>query len=192
MLLSGQRMADGSVLAHGEVFDVASDSVTHLPLTIRQDPRGVQVIGSLNAENIYHDLATDSDKSILSTTGRGYYVLGIIKPSDEPSAHALNDISALRDEFERWGGSVMVLFADADAASRFDFTPFANLPSTVTFGIDNNGVSLNELTSSLNLTDPSLPIFVVADSFNRVVFVSQGYTIGLGDKIADVLSKIKD
>lgn len=192
MLLSGQRMADGSVLAHGEVFDVASDSVTHLPLTIRQDPTGVQVIGSLNAENIYHDLATDSDKSILSTTGRGYYVLGIIKPSDEPSAHALNDISALRDEFERWGGSVMVLFADADAASRFDFTPFANLPATVTFGIDNNGVSLNELTSSLNLTDPSLPIFVVADSFNRVVFVSQGYTIGLGDKIADVLSKIKD
>lgn len=192
MLLSGQRMADGSVLAHGEVFAVAPDSVTRLPLTIRQDPAGVQVIGSLNAENIYHDLATDSDRSILSTTGRGYYVLGIIKPSDEPSAHALNDISALRDEFERWGGSVMVMFADADAASRFDFTAFANLPSTVTFGIDNNSVSLNELMSSLNLSNASMPIFVVADSFNRVVFVSQGYTIGLGDKIADVISKVRD
>ena len=28
-----------------------------------------------------------------------------------------------------------------------------------------------------------LPIFLIADTFNRVVFVSQGYTIGLGEQL---------
>ena len=29
----------------------------------------------------------------------------------------------------------------------------------------------------------SLPIFIITDTFNRVVFVSQGYTIGLGEQL---------
>lgn len=29
----------------------------------------------------------------------------------------------------------------------------------------------------------TLPIFIIADTFNRVVFVSQGYTIGLGEQL---------
>ena len=29
----------------------------------------------------------------------------------------------------------------------------------------------------------SLPVFIIADTFNRVVFVSQGYTIGLGEQL---------
>jgi len=28
-----------------------------------------------------------------------------------------------------------------------------------------------------------LPVFIIADTFNRVVFVSQGYTIGLGEQL---------
>ena len=29
----------------------------------------------------------------------------------------------------------------------------------------------------------TLPVFIIADTFNRVVFVSQGYTIGLGEQL---------
>jgi hypothetical protein len=32
----------------------------------------------------------------------------------------------------------------------------------------------------------SLPLIVLADTFNRVVFFSQGYTIGLGERIVKV------
>ena len=35
-----------------------------------------------------------------------------------------------------------------------------------------------------------LPIFIIADTFNRVVFVSQGYTIGLGEQLMKVIHKL--
>ena len=60
------------------------------------------------------------------------------------------------------------------------------------FGIDNDGATRRELTESLHLTDPTYPIFVVADTFNRVVWVSTGYTIGIGDTLLSVLSRLSD
>ena len=33
-------------------------------------------------------------------------------------------------------------------------------------------------------------MFIVADTFNRVVFVSQGYTIGLGEQLMGVIKKV--
>jgi hypothetical protein len=36
----------------------------------------------------------------------------------------------------------------------------------------------------MNLSNSDiLPMFIIADTFNRVVFVSQGYTIGLGEQL---------
>lgn len=32
-----------------------------------------------------------------------------------------------------------------------------------------------------------LPMFIIGDTFNRVVFVSQGYTIGLGEQLMKVI-----
>lgn len=192
LMVTGQRMADGSVLARGEFFRVAPDAPTDVAVVLRQDTTGVQVIGNLNAENIYHDLATDTDKGLIATTGRGYYILGIIKASDEPTAHALNEIMAQKGEFEKWGKNVMLLFGDEREASRFDRSPYAGLPSTAVFGIDNGSVSLNELVESLNLENEQLPVFVIADTFNRVVFVSQGYTIGLADRLLSVISQLKE
>lgn len=34
------------------------------------------------------------------------------------------------------------------------------------------------------------PIFIIADTFNRIVYISQGYNIGLGDRLIDILHKI--
>ena len=38
--------------------------------------------------------------------------------------------------------------------------------------------------------DGRLPLIVVADTFNRVVFFSQGYSIGLGDRLLKVAGSI--
>ena len=190
MLVSGQRLADGGVLARCETFTIAPGEDVVRELTIRRDDTAVSVIGSLNAENIYHDLALDADKSLLSTTGRGYYVLGILSPNHEPSAHALNDIRAVASQLEGTGVKLMLLFDSTEAASRFNAAAFPGMPSTAVFGIDNGGVSRDEIIASLHLEDTSYPLFVIADTFNRVVWVSTGYTIGTGERILDILSRV--
>ena len=192
MMISGQRMSDGSVLVRGNIFPVVSGATTEGCLVFRKDDSRVSVIGSLDAEHLYHDVSSDTNKSILSTTGRGYYVLGIVKSNNEPSAHALNDISLCRDDFENLPERIMILFNDEDDLSRFDFTAFPNLPANVVFGVDSSGAILGQIAESVGVEKGNLPVFVIADSFNRVMFVSQGYTIGLGHQILDTLSKMRD
>ncbi|MDE5671886.1 MAG: transglutaminase domain-containing protein, partial [Duncaniella sp.] len=189
-LITGQRMADGGVLARVDIFNINAGTTAERQLKIRQDSTEVQVIGSFNSENLYHDLESDTDKSLLSTTGRGYYILGLIQPNHEPTAHNLNDISALAAEFEKRGNKMVLLFADESEAARFDKSRFPSLPSNMVLGTDLNGTILREVTANLNLPSSERPIFIIADTFNRVVFLSQGYTIGLGETLTDILHRI--
>lgn len=191
LLTTGQRMASGAVLSQLTFFNILPDSITETALTLRQDSTEISVIGNFNSENIYHDTALGTDKSLLSTTGRGYYVLGLITANDEPSVHALNDISAYKDEFEKDGRSIMLLFADQAGASKWDASRFPDLPSNVTFGTDIDGKIAEELINGLELDRNLRPIFIIADTFNRVVYVTQGYTIGTGQRLIETLHRLK-
>lgn len=191
ILTTGQRLADGAVLARSVIFEIKPDETVTIPLTIRTASNKISVIGSLNAENIYHDLEEKTDKSILSTTGRGYYVAGILKPNHEPSEHLLNDMSAVKETLENDGRKIVLLFDNNEEADRFNMERFPNLPSNIIFGIDSAGSSKKDITESLNIENPDYPLIVIADSFNRIVWVSEGYNIGTGEKIAAVLSQLE-
>lgn len=190
MLITGTRMASGQVLAETYLFTIKAGKETRLTFTMREDDNAVQVIGSFNAEDIYHDRATNSDKSLLSTAGRGYYMVGIVAPNQEPTNHTLRDISTYKAEFEKWGRKMIFLFEDADNLSRFNFKEFDNLPSNVVWGTDVDKKIVNEIREQLKLKSPSLPIFLICDSFNRVVYVQQGYTINIGEQILKVIGKL--
>ena len=200
-LLSGQRLADGTVLARGEFFRAESDAPAHVTLEISQDPEALQVIGNLNAELTFTpaeftsgEVKVGSPQSILSVAGRGYYVLGIILPGHEPSAHAINDISAAADELSATGRKLLLLFPDADSAGRFRPEDYGQLPKNLILGIDNGAIA-KELKDGLELATPvsaDLPIIVVADSFNRIIFSQQGYEIRIGEKLAHILNAVSN
>ena len=193
LLTSGTRLADGTVLAHLDVFNVAEGQNATQALTMLEDKEAVSVIGSFNAENLYKDAATEKVKSILSTTGRGYYVTGLIRANHEPSNHILHDIEKLRSELEAWGRPIVLMFASQDEYDRFqkNRSEFTNLPSTLSFGIDSEGQVQKDLFGSGLTHSQELPLVVIADTFNRVVFSSQGYTIGLGERIHTTVGKLK-
>ena len=45
------------------------------------------------------------------------------------------------------------------------------------------GPNTVDITNALHLFTESYSVFIIADTFNRVVFVPQGYTIGLGEQL---------
>lgn len=192
LMTSGTRLANGSVLARLNFMEIKTNETTKTELSIRTSNDKVQVIGSFNSENKYFDLKANEEKSILSTTGRGYYIIGLINPTHEPTNHALRDIAQVAKEFEDWGGKIVLLFADKDAASRYNEKDFPGLPKTVVYGTDIDGKIAKEMTENMNLTSKERPLFLIADTFNRVVFMSQGYTIGLGEQLVNVLSHLND
>ena len=192
LMTSGTRLGNGGVLAQLNFFNIAADKKTNTELVIRQSQTDVQVIGNFNSEDKYYDLTSKSEKSLLSTTGRGFYILGLINPTHEPSNHALHDIEQYVEDYNKWGQKIMLLFADEENANRFKGTEFKKLPETVVFGTDINGAIAAEIKQALNLSSNERPIFIIADTFNRIVFVSQGYTIGLGEQMINVIHRLEE
>lgn len=191
MLTTGTRLASGDVLARLQPFTVEPGKTIRPELIMRADTNRVQVIGSFNAENLFTKLHTSTPGSLLATAGRGFYVVGIVAPNQEPTNHALRDIAAAKEELEKWGRSIILLFEGSEQVQRFNFAEFANLPNTVTWGIDNNGTILREVTEQMKLRSDALPVFLICDSFNRVVFVKQGYTIHLGEQLVNTIKKLQ-
>lgn len=125
---------------------------------------------------------------MLQACGRGYYVVAILGAGDEPSNHALRNMIAVSSEMEKWGRTVVFLFPDEQQAQKFDEKQFAGLPRTVKYGIDKNQTIQNEILTNLKLSSTKgLPLIIIADTFNRVVFVSQGYNTGLGEQMLKII-----
>ena len=189
MLTTGTRLASGSVLASNRLFEIVESQTTTLPLEIRQNTNEVSVIGSFNSES----LVTKDGKevSLLSQTGRGYYVVGILGVGQEPTNHALHDIEKMKEAFEAWGRPVVLLFESEADAAKFNHDEFPGLPSTVQFALDKDGSVRKQIAREMKLmNEKQMPMFIIADTFNRVVFVSQGYTIGLGEQMQGVFKKL--
>ena len=189
MLTTGTRLASGSVLASNRLFEIVEGQTTTLPLEIRQNTNEVSVIGSFNSES----LVTKDGKevSLLSQTGRGYYVVGILGVGQEPTNHALHDIEKMKEAFEAWGRPVVLLFESEADAAKFNHDEFPGLPSTVQFALDKDGSVRKQIAREMKLmNEKQMPMFIIADTFNRVVFVSQGYTIGLGEQMQSVFKKL--
>ena len=191
LLVSGTRLANGGVLAKLEFFPIEAAKITSLDLVMREATNEIQVIGAFNSESLYKPIGSEDKKSVLSTTGRGYYVVAVLGVNQEPTNHALRDIAALAEEFNQWGRQMILLFPSEEDYAKFRPQDFPGLPANITYGIDVDGSIQAQIAKEMKLSNKTiLPMFIIGDTFNRVVFVSQGYTIGLGEQMMKIIHKL--
>ena len=191
LMVTGTRLANGSVLARMEFFPITDNKTTTVDLVMRESRDDIQVIGEFNSESKYKPLDSNELKSVLSTTGRGYFVVAVLGVNQEPTNHTLRDIAALSKDFEKWGRSMILLFPSEADYAKFRPQDFPGLPKNITFGIDKDGSIQNQIVAGAKLVNKNqLPMFIIGDTFNRVVFASQGYTIGLGEQMMKVVHKL--
>lgn len=203
LLCSGSRLAQGGVLTHLRAFNVPAGDTLTQPLIVRRDAGRVGVVGAFDAESKYVPLAATkpaSDasaasmagaaRSVLQAMGRGFYVLGILGPGQEPTDHALRDVTAVAAELEAVGRPMLLLCRDEADWRRFEAGAWHKLPAQTQYGLDKGGAIEAALRENLDLESAQLPIWIVADTFNRVVWFSRGYTIGLGEQLLKVLQSL--
>jgi len=179
VLVSGNRLSDGSVPVTMRQFSVREGETTTLDLRITIPEDKLSVIGSFDAETRYCMEPDAEPVSVLSTTGRGFYVIGFLTPRQEPSVHAINDIIAAKAKLESWNRPILLLTTADGLGWLKEYS--SSLPSNVHFGIIPDG---------LDLKDRRMPYFLLADTFNRVFFTTEGYTIGLGDQLVTAIAKL--
>lgn len=189
MLTSGRRTADGSVLSRMQFFDIIPQSNTSVCLSMLSDTTQLQVVGSLDAESLYLPASSAVPTSLLSTAGRGYYILGLLDADTEPSHHAINDLILAAAELDSLGHTIFLLYPEGNLPA----LPHA-LPQCVRAGTDIDSTIAKTIAEGLYIASDnrstSRPVFIIADSFGRIVYHTSGYTIGLGTRLAEILRSV--
>ena len=213
LLVSGNRLSSGSVPVTMTFFDIVAGQETVQNLVLRSGEAGVPVLGTFNAETLFRPVsgtmtedgdvldATPLDAtSLLSVVGRGYYVVALLEPGKEPTNHVLRDLAAARERLEAWGRPIVLLCRTEQAMHRLQVEMaegrYGTLPSTIVLGLDDGAVQqgieqgLHVGPGSDSGAPSRLPLVILTDSFYRVFFFSEGYTIGLGDRLAETVAKL--
>jgi len=177
ILTSGNRLPDGTALTHSEFFTIKPKETTKVNLVLRELENERQVLGQLDAGILTQDI-------------EGYYILALLDQGSEPTTHAMQDISAFRNDFEKSGIPMLFLFDSETSHEKFALRNFNQLPNNIRFGLFDASL-LQKVINNLQLDNPTYPIFIVANANQHdVVFLSQGYTIGLGEQLLKTLAKI--
>lgn len=180
LMSSGTRLADGGVLVHVETFNIEKGKETEVPVVLRVSNSDVTVIGTIDAEQKFLPDGDSEECSLLSRTGRGYFLLCITGERDEPSVHAQGLMSGISEELNSWGRPIVVL----------DGLRPAGLDNAV-FGKDVDGKVAKMLLAGIKAEGAvRLPYIAVTDSFGRVVWFSQGYNTNLAENLLEVINKL--
>lgn len=188
LLTSGNRMASGKVLSRGVVFRIEDGRTTDVELVIRAVDDDIGVVGFIDAECRYLPEGAEEERSLLSTTGRGYFLLAVVGAGDEPTNHALRDLASLSDELAEWGRPVVVLNRSAEDAAKFDRALLGGVKAS--YGVDAGGKVAAMLCEGCKSASRTMPVVAVCDSFGRVVYFTQGYNTSLADQLRNVIHKL--
>ena len=190
LLVTGTRLANGGVLATHRFFNIAAGKTTEVALKMRRPSGQLNVLGNFDSESRF--LKDGQEVSILSQTGRGYFTLALLGIGEEPTNHALRDLAKARATLDEWGRPFVLLFPNDADLQRFKNENFGTLPANIILGVDAEGKFRQQVAQAMKLANPSqMPVFIVADTFNRVVFCSQGYTIGMGEQLEKVAKMLE-
>jgi hypothetical protein len=103
----------------------------------------------------------------------------------------MQDISAFRKDFEDCNLPIIFIFSDQEAYEKFKLKDFNALPDGIVYCLDDEGIVRDEIVDGLHINAESRPIFIIANANSEVVFMKQGYTIGLGEQMLKVIALLK-
>ena len=181
LITSGTRTASGGVLANLQFSSVKEGKTSNFELVMPQNDDRISVLGYIDAEQKFLPEAEAEQTSILSVTGRGYFVVAILGAGDEPSNHAIRELESMSDEMKEWGRKMVVL------AQRERPQAIENI---TVYGADPDNKVVQMIATACNGNSTKLPIIAIADSFGRVVYYSQGYNTSIRTQMLDVISKL--
>lgn len=188
ILTTGNRMASGKVLARTVSFVVKKGEVQDIDLVLRPAADDIGVIGSMDPEQLYLPEGATSQSSLLSTTGRGYFLVAVMGTSDEPTNHASRGLASVADVLNDWGSAVVILNASAEDAAKYNRAMLGDVKAH--YGVDVDDKVRAMLCAGCNSTSKTLPVIALCDSFGRVVYFSQGYNTSVAEQLKSVIHKL--
>jgi len=179
LVTSGNRLSDGSALVHLEFLNLGARSIATAPLVLRTSAESLSVIGTMDAEAPFLPDGAQQARSLLSATGRGYFLLAVLGGRDEPTSHAVREMSAAAADLNAWGRPVVLL-----GETRPEGLEHAVCGS-------DPGWRVRAMLAAAGTPGDTLPLVAVCDSFGRIVYLSKGYNTSLAADLRRVIPQCR-
>lgn len=193
MLITGNRLSDGSVLSTVSFFKAEPEQNVEVEVEIREELTPVQPWGKLpDVEVSLHKYPSKVSVSLSAVVDNKNTIFLWIDPDKEPTKHVFADLPAVSKIFESHDVNLVFLLSESRITKAFNPMNYLGLPQNHQFMLDKNDVLLNEIMSQRKKTShPVFPIIVISDKLGNLVYYSEGYKIGVGEQLAKEILKLK-
>ncbi|HOA09898.1 MAG TPA: transglutaminase domain-containing protein [Tenuifilaceae bacterium] len=185
-LVCGTRDQNGAVSCRVKYFSIYPDEKTLVTLEFPSSKGKTVVLGNLG-DPLIPDIEGSYIKNLGEIGGGGSTVVAIIDPMKEPTRHLVNDLAAIKTQLDKWGGAVVLAIAKDKLPSGFNAQKLLEgvpLPIGVTIGYDSQQSLANALAIACGKPlSTDYPVVAVVNGKGEITFFSEGYSIGLGEKI---------
>lgn len=184
----GNRYSDGEVLSHMVFFTLKAKSSQDLWVQIPQLTARNNTYGRLDVN--VNKLNNNSLSGLFKQSGKEKMILCLVAPGTEPTNHLAKEIAAKKADYEAWGGKMIFL------ANNANWKKEKNQPANLeVYSGKVNDLSESVLAAlrnavhdgSLPHTTGERPVCLVLDKDGNILFVSEGYHIGLGDLMLEAV-----
>jgi transglutaminase-like putative cysteine protease len=182
LLVTGNRYNDGNVRAKLTFFNLKENQrrtlpVTQLPLIERRE-----VLGQLDMQSKIVGLDGTTTTLAALSKGKGV-ILAVVDPANEPTRHIFADLPAVKGSLDEWGGTLLCMIPDDKLTKGFQPEAYSGLPSQTSFGKDIDRTLFKSLLKTCGKSDEILPTVLFVSDKGEIVYLSQGYKIGIGSQL---------
>jgi len=192
MLVTGNRMSDGSVLSYIYFFDVTEGKTTDVKVIVREKAIDEKPWGTLDTANVVlKDFSSGISHKLSELVKPNGAVIVFIDPDKEPSKHVMVDIAAVKESFEKWGGSMIFVIPAKSKGTSFNPFVFTGLPKQSIFIADSKTDDFFmkiEQQKGCSLVN-KYPVIIYANKECKLYYYSEGYRIGAGEQLLKVIKK---
>jgi transglutaminase-like putative cysteine protease len=185
MLVTGNRLNNSRILSNITFFDLSENEHKSVEVKIRRDASERKILGKIDLQKIY-PLYHLTSLSQSCSNDKGLVIIWI-DPEKEPTKHIFNDLPTLKSELDAWGGKFLFLSDTIQKGDQFRSENIKGLPVNTSFGIDNNMTVLKNYVKLDLPPEKNLPFVLVTDKDGKILYISTGYRIGIGEQILKYL-----
>lgn len=103
----------------------------------------------------------------------------------------LRELQELSEEFDAWGGGLILNICGDKLTSSFNADSYEGLPRQAYFSIDQGNQNLNILISELpEKLRLDFPLVFAIDQEKRLRYMSAGYKVGIGAELVKIFRTI--
>jgi len=189
MLVTGNRLQGGAVLANVSFFDVKENELNTVNVKVRSIKTKSEVIGKFDAKGLQMQSFTDYiNIKFDEAVSKKPFVVIWIDANAEPSKHILAELPEFTDKLNKWNGKLFFVVSKNTTIENIKQINLKKLPATSLFLKDETDKAIAQIEKIKNRKLQKLyPVIVVCDVQQNIIFYSEGYTIGIGEQLTSVL-----